>query len=95
MIDWLVLAWALLAGAGIGLFYFGGLWWTANQLTRTNRPGLLFMASFVGRTGLSVLGFYLVMGDRWERAAAAVVGFLLARLLTVRYWGLRPVDQAK
>jgi F1F0 ATPase subunit 2 len=102
MIDWLVLFWALLAGAGLGLFYFGGLWLTVDQLlraslradahsvTKISHPGALFFLSFIVRTAITLLGFYLVMGSRWERAAPLVIGFLLARLITVRYWGITP-----
>lgn len=102
MIDWLALFWALLAGAGLGLFYFGGLWLTVNQLlraslradahsvTKISHPGALFLLSFIVRTAITLLGFYLVMGSRWERAAPLVIGFLLARLITVRYWGITP-----
>jgi F1F0 ATPase subunit 2 len=90
MIDWLALFWAWLAGAGIGLFYFGGLWLTVNQLAKTDRPGMLFLVSFLVRTAVSLAGFYLVMDSQWQRAAALLAGFLLARLLTVRYWGIAP-----
>lgn len=116
MIDWLALFWVLLAGAGLGLFYFGGLWLTVNQLlraslradahsvtkipaslradahsvTKISHPGALFLLSFIVRTAITLLGFYLVMGSRWERAAPLVIGFLLARLITVRYWGITP-----
>lgn len=90
MVDWLSLFWALLVGAGIGVFYFGGLWWTVSQLTKAHRPGILFLTSFVVRTAISVAGFYLALGNQWQRAPALVIGFLLARLFTVRRWGVAP-----
>lgn len=87
MTEGFAIGWILLAGVGIGLFYFGGLWLTVRQLTKTKYPGLLFLGSFVGRTAVSLAGFYWAMANQWERAVLLVVGFLLARLFTVHYWG--------
>ncbi|NLG77512.1 MAG: ATP synthase subunit I [Xanthomonadaceae bacterium] len=76
----LALAWA--AGAGLGLFYFGGLWLTVRKLT-TRYSVPLFLASFVARTAVVVVGFYFVMGNRWERALVCLVGFIMVRQLLV------------
>lgn len=78
---------ALAAGMVLGLFYFGTLWLTVKQLPRVQRPELLALASYLGRTALTVLGFYLLMGGRWERLAVGVLGFLLMRVILVRRWG--------
>lgn len=75
---------ALFAGAGLGLLFFGGLWWTVRRLPGSDRPGLLLGGSFLLRTALVVGGFWLVMGASWQRAAACLLGFLLARTLLVR-----------
>jgi F1F0 ATPase subunit 2 len=77
----LVLAWA--AGMGLGLFYFGGLWLTLRQLPTCRWAAPLLLASFVGRTAVVLVGFYLVMGGRWERILACLVGFILVRLFLV------------
>ena len=77
----LVLAWA--AGMGLGVFYFGGLWLTVRQLPASRRPALLFLGSFAVRTAVALVGFYLVMGGRWERALGCLVGFMMARLMLV------------
>jgi F1F0 ATPase subunit 2 len=90
MVDWVAVGWLLVAGAAMGLFYFGGLWLTVNQLTTTNRPGLLFLVSFLVRTAVVLGAVYLVMGSQWERAAVVVLGFLLARLVMVHYFGIAP-----
>jgi F1F0 ATPase subunit 2 len=73
----LVLAGA--AGAGLGIFYFGGLWLTVRRLPNSGRPALLFLGSFAGRTTLALLGFYLVMDGRWERMLACLAGFIVVR----------------
>jgi F1F0 ATPase subunit 2 len=81
---------AFFAGVGIGLFYFGGLWWTVSRLPRAQRPGLWTMGSFLVRTFLSLFGFYLVMDRRWERLLISLLGFLIARALLVRR--IRPLS---
>jgi F1F0 ATPase subunit 2 len=75
-----------IAGIGIGLFYFGGLWVTVKRLPTTRHPALLTLGSSMGRTGLSLLGFYVAMGGRWERLLACLIGFLVARHFSVRRW---------
>lgn len=77
----LVLAWT--AGMGLGLFYFGGLWLTLRRLPTCRWPALLLLGSYVGRTFAALVGFYLVMGGRWERVLACLVGFIMARFLLV------------
>lgn len=70
---------ALVAGLGLGLVYFGGLWLTVQQLGRTRSPTLLFAASFVVRTALVVVGMYLVMDGNWQRMLACLAGFIVVR----------------
>ncbi len=84
----LPLALAAVAGMGLGLFYFGGLWLTSRQMPTCRRPTPLLVVSFLGRTAVVLAGFYVVMGGRWERILACLVGFMLARFLLVYH--LRP-----
>lgn len=78
---------SLIAGVGLGLLYFGGLWWTVRKLPTASSPALLILASLAIRTGLAILGFYLVMAGRWERLLACLAGFLLVRTLLVNRLG--------
>jgi F1F0 ATPase subunit 2 len=82
----LVLA-ALAAGAGVGLFYFGGLWWTVCRLAESDHPALLTFASFLTRIGITVAVLYLVSGAQWLRVSAALCGLLLVRRFMVRRLG--------
>lgn len=84
MSELLSLALALLAGFGLGLLYFGGLWLTVRQLPVTRYPLLLTLGSFFGRIGISVVGFYFVMGSHWERLLACLLTFLWMRNLLVQ-----------
>jgi F1F0 ATPase subunit 2 len=77
----LILAW--LAGVGLGLFYFGGLWLTVRQLPHYRRPALLLVGSFLGRTAVLLVGLYFVMGGHGERALACLVGIVMTRILLV------------
>lgn len=72
---------ALIAGFGLGLFFFGGLWWTVKQLAHVQRPSVLIIISFLGRTAVTLVGFYIIASDRWERLLIALLGFILARFL--------------
>ncbi|HWL09570.1 MAG TPA: ATP synthase subunit I [Planctomicrobium sp.] len=74
-----ILAWG--AGLLLGLIYFGGLWLTIRQLSNARRPVVLFLVSLVLRSAIAVTGFYLVMGNHWERAIACLVGFIIVRLI--------------
>lgn len=90
MSDILPLVLAGLAGLGLGLFYFGGLWLTVRQLPVSHAPALLVLGSFLGRTALTVLGFYFVMAGRWERLLACLLGFLVMRTVLVARWKSEP-----
>ena len=70
---------ALLAGVGLGLFYFGGLWLTVQQLLTIRRPVALLLVSYMGRIGVTLLGFYVVAGGHWERLLVCLLGFLIIR----------------
>lgn len=78
---------ALMAGAGLGVFYFGGLWWTTQRLLTASNPALLAFASFVARTVVTLAGFYLAAGGDWMRLIVCLAGFLLARTILLRRWG--------
>lgn len=75
---------ALLAGGGLGAFYFAGLWWTVQKLPTAQSPALLSFGSFLLRTAVVLAGFYLVMGGHWERLVACLLGFLAARVVLVK-----------
>jgi F1F0 ATPase subunit 2 len=78
---------SLLAGMGLGLFHFGGLWWTVQQLATARYPAPLSLGSMVVRWIGTLAGFYWVMDGQWERLIACVIGLLAARTLLVRRFG--------
>lgn len=77
----LALAWS--AGVGLGAMFFGGLWWTVRRGVLSEYPALWFLASVVLRTGLVLVGFYVVSGGQWPRLLLCLLGFVLARAGTI------------
>jgi F1F0 ATPase subunit 2 len=87
-----ILLLAGLAGAALGVVFFGGLWWTVRRGVSARYPALWFFASGLLRTGITVVGFYLVGGAQWSRLVAALVGFIVARLAVLWLTRLAPVE---
>jgi F1F0 ATPase subunit 2 len=93
MSDTLALALALLAGALLGLFFFGGLWWTVQNGVTSETPALWFLGSLLLRTSLVLAGFYLAAHGHWSRLAACLLGFVIARVIVVRRLTRAPVEE--
>ncbi len=75
----------LLAGFGLGMVFFGGLWFTISAIPKSRHPALLVLTSFWVRTALVVAGILLVIDGLWQKALACLVGFLIARLVWSRW----------
>ncbi|HEO69955.1 MAG TPA: ATP synthase subunit I [Candidatus Hydrogenedentes bacterium] len=84
--DPLITALAGLTGLALGLFFFAGLRWTLRRAAAARRPVPLLLGSFAVRVGIVVLGLALVGQDRWDRYVAALLGFLVARIVAVHVW---------
>lgn len=80
---------ALLAGALLGVFFFAGLWWTVCQLEASQHIALLFLGSLLIRTGIVIVGFYLILGDDWQQLLVGLLGFFIIRLITMQYFNRR------
>lgn len=74
----------LLAGAALGFIFFGGLWWTVRRAMTSRWVGLWFFGSMLLRTALVLAGFYYACGSEWSRWLAALLGFVVARLVVTR-----------
>jgi F1F0 ATPase subunit 2 len=81
MIEQILTVCALFAGVLIGLLFFGGLWWTVQKAMSSRQPGVLFAASFLLRTLLTLTSFYLIGSGSWQRLLACLIGFILGRIL--------------
>jgi F1F0 ATPase subunit 2 len=74
-----------LAGAGLGIVFFGGLWLTVRALPTARYPTALALASFWGRTALVVASFTLAFSGGWQNVLSCLLGFITARLLLSRW----------
>lgn len=72
---------SFLGGGLLGLFFFGGLWWTVQKIAGSGGSYLLFVASFLVRTTVALGGFFLLLTLGWQYLLAAMVGFIIARTI--------------
>ena len=82
----LVLAW--MAGGILGLFFYGGLWWTISKGISSSQPALWFFGSMLLRMSITLAGFYWFSAGRWERLVACLLGLITARAVVT--WFTRP-----
>ncbi len=84
MIETLLLA--FFAGAILGGFFFAGLWLTVYKGLKSKTPALWFVLSFLLRMAIALIGFYAItkIGE-WQHLAIAMLGFVLARLVLIRF----------
>lgn len=81
----------LVAGAFLGAFFFGGLWWTVQKGITSNHAVLWFFGSTLLRTGIALAGFYFIGRGDWTKILVCLLGFFLARLAVVRV--TRPANE--
>ena len=82
--DALALVLAGLAGMALGAFFFGGLWWTVRKSLAASQPALWMLPSSLLRVGVTLAGFYGLGAGDWRRLVACLVGFVIARQITLR-----------
>jgi len=84
MNELLTLTLAAAAGVVLGLFFFGGLWWSLRRALASPRPALWIVSSFLLRMGGVAGGFVLVAAGDWRRLSLCLLGFWAARWFVVR-----------
>ena len=75
-------------GSGLGLFYFGGLWLTVQQLPITKHPYRLMLFSFLFRLGVSVFVLSLIIDGNTElynviTLLTGCLGFVMVRTIAI------------
>lgn len=83
---------AIVAGLGLGTFFFGGLWWTVRRLPTARHPGALALGSFLVRTAVTAGGLFLAADGRPGPIAAGLAALLAVRWVAVRR--LAPAEEA-
>jgi len=71
---------AFVAGVGLGMIFFAGLWWTVRKGVSSPRPALWFLGSGLLRMSIVLAGFYFVSGGQFRRLVACLAGFIIARV---------------
>jgi len=74
---------SLIAGIILGTLFFGGLWLTVKKAVGSKYAALWVLASSLLRTGIVLTGFYFVADGRWQRLLVCVLGFIVARFITM------------
>ena len=82
----------LMAGFLLGLFFFGGLWWTTRRGVRSKSPALWFLGSWLIRLAITITGFYFISRDHGERVLICLAGFLVARIIIMRLTQVREIS---
>ncbi|QOW11814.1 ATP synthase subunit I [Kaistella flava (ex Peng et al. 2021)] len=72
-----------LTGALLGIIFFGGLWFTVKKSVNAKLPALLIMSSLFLRMSITVIGFYLIGNNNWQRLLLCLLGFIAARSLVL------------
>lgn len=84
---WIFVAFA--AGLLLGAVYFASLWGTIRVLPSTRRPTGVLLLWFVVRSALVLAGVFVVWGGDLNRLVACLSGFLVARALSLAFFGKR------
>nr|WP_320147708.1 ATP synthase subunit I [uncultured Anaeromusa sp.] len=75
---------SVIAGSMAGGLFFGGLWWTVQQLAHTKHANFLLLVSFVLRAAAVMGGGYAVCGDDFLLIFGYLGGFIISRSLALR-----------
>lgn len=78
---------AFLGGILLGIFFFGGLYFTVERIQQVKHPVLFMVLSLLIRLAILLLGFYLLMDSRYQNLLAALAGVLLSRFFLIRKFG--------
>jgi F1F0 ATPase subunit 2 len=95
MISYLHIGAGLLVGILLGVFFYGGLWWTIARSTTLAQPAWLILGSFVLRTVTTVAGFYIALQGGWPSLIAALIAFLMTRIVVTRMVGTTDPNKNK
>ena len=74
----------LFAGFLLGVFFFGGLWWTTKKALLSKLPALWFLISLFVRLGITVSVIYVISRDNWQRILICLLGFIIGRIIVIR-----------
>lgn len=85
MNEFLNLTVAASVGVLVGLIFFGGLWFTTQQIATCRYPALWLPLSFLARTAIVLGAFYWVGKGQFSSMAACLVGFVISRVIIFHF----------
>ncbi|MFO7965833.1 MAG: ATP synthase subunit I [Desulfobacterales bacterium] len=80
MTELLVFTW----GICIGLFYYGGLYWTVCRMVGSKRAVFFSISSFFFRLAVFLAAVYVIFDGRINRLFWILAGFFSARILMIK-----------
>ncbi len=83
----------LLTGFILGVFFFGTLWWTTNRGVVSKLPALWFLGSFFIRMSITVTVLYFISRRHWESVLVCLLGFIIARVMIMRFTRRSEINQ--
>jgi len=95
MSEILYLILAFIEGIVLGLFFFGGLWFTIKKAVLAKTPAIWFFSSFFLRVGVVMIGFYYIIHGGWEHIISSLIGFIVARILVTHFTKTRDKKQIR
>jgi F1F0 ATPase subunit 2 len=72
------------AGVLLGVFFFGGLWWTVRKGPFVETAGVFVSSAACCCERASFWPDSTVSGGHWDRLLACLLGFVMARFLVTR-----------
>ncbi len=82
-IIWIIVS--IVMGLALGLFFYGGLYWTVKKGLTAKHPGLIFSGSLFLRIAVTLWGFLWVSQGHISRILACLAGFLVIRGISLYY----------
>jgi len=76
---------SVLTGVALGLFFYGGLWFTVRRLLTSDHPVLLTLGSFWIRLLVVLAAFLFLTKQGIEYVALAMASFILGRLAVSKF----------
>ncbi len=95
MIEIIDMGEAIAGGFFLGLFFFGGLWFTVVKSLVSKKPWIWFLISMLLRTSITLAGFYVIAGTSLKRLLFCSGGFIAARILVIMFTKERPQEEPK
>lgn len=81
MSDIIYMILVFIVGIALGIFFFGGLWFTVKKAVTAKIPAIWFFGSFILRVSIVMLGFYYISPGGLQPLIVSLIGFIVARFV--------------